>query len=167
MKSRPASLTGAASVLAALSLSGCLTAGPDPQDPYEDFNRQMFAFNDGLDRAVLEPVAHGYRAVTNEPIREGVGNFADNLNEPLTFMNHILQFQIPDAGATFGRFLVTTVGIGGIFDPASTMAWHEGRLGQTLGKWGVQPGPYSSCPSSARPTRATHSAWAPISLSTR
>ena len=74
MKTRPASLTGAASVLAALSLSGCLTAGANPEDPYEDFNRQMFAFNDGLDQAVLEPVAHGYRAVTNEPIREGVGN---------------------------------------------------------------------------------------------
>lgn len=149
MKSRPASLTGAASVLAALSLSGCLTAGPDPQDPYEDFNRQMFAFNDGLDRAVLEPVAHGYRAVTNEPIREGVGNFADNLNEPLTFVNHILQFQIPDAGATFGRFLVnTTVGIGGIFDPASTMGMQRTKedFGQTLGKWGVQPGPYLVLP---------------------
>jgi phospholipid-binding lipoprotein MlaA len=149
MTLRSASLTGAASVLAAFTLSGCLTAGPNPEDPYEDFNRQMFAFNDGLDRAVLEPVAKGYRAITNEPIREGVGNFADNLNEPLTFVNHVLQGQIPDAGATFGRFVVnTTVGIGGIFDPASAMGMQRTKedFGQTLGKWGVGSGPYLVLP---------------------
>src|SRR5690349_18806565 len=122
MKNRMAVLPGAASMLAAFTLSGCLTAGPNPEDPYEDFNRQMFAFNEGLDKAVLEPVAHGYRAVTNEPIREGVGNFTGNLNEPLTFVNHVLQGQIPDAGATFGRFVInSTLGVAGIFDPASVM----------------------------------------------
>lgn len=149
MTFRSASLTGAASVFAAFTLSGCLTAGPNPEDPYEDFNRQMYAFNDGLDRAVLEPVAKGYRAVTNEPIREGVGNFADNLNEPLTFVNHVLQGQIPDAGATFGRFVVnTTVGIAGIFDPASAIGIQRTRedFGQTLGKWGVGGGPYLVLP---------------------
>ena len=149
MKSRPASLTGAASILAALSLSGCITAGANPEDPYEDFNRSMFAFNDGLDRAVIEPVAHGYRAITNEPVREGVGNFTMNLNEPLTFVNHVLQGQIPDAGATFGRFVVnTTVGIVGIFDPASAMGMQRTKedFGQTLGKWGVGSGPYLVLP---------------------
>jgi len=149
MKPRMATLPGAASMLAAFTLSGCLTAGPNPEDPYEDFNRQMFAFNEGLDRAVLEPVAQGYRAVTNEPIREGVSNFTSNLNEPLTFVNHVLQGHIPDAGATFGRFVVnTTVGIGGIFDPASTMGMQRTRedFGQTLGSWGVEPGPYLVLP---------------------
>ena len=149
MKSTPASLTGVASALAALTLSGCITAGANPEDPYEDFNRQMFAFNDGLDRAVLEPVAKGYRAVTNEPVREGVGNFTSNLNEPLTFVNHILQFQIPDAGATLGRFVVnTTVGIAGIFDPASAIGMQRTKedFGQTLGKWGVGGGPYLVLP---------------------
>jgi len=149
MTFKSVSLTGAASVLAAFTLSGCLTAGPNTDDPYEDFNRQMFAFNDGLDRAVLEPVAKGYRAVTNEPIREGVGNFADNLNEPLTFVNHILQGQIPDAGATFGRFVVnTTVGVAGIFDPASAIGMQRTKedFGQTLGKWGVGGGPYLVLP---------------------
>lgn len=149
MSSKSASFTGAASVLAALSLTGCITAGPDQEDPYESFNRQMFAFNDGLDRAVLEPVAHGYRAITNEPIREGVGNFTSNLNEPLTFVNHVLQGQIPDAGATFGRFVVnTTVGIVGIFDPASAIGMQRTTedFGQTLGKWGVQTGPYLVLP---------------------
>ena len=149
MKTRMAILPGAASMLAALSLSGCLTVGPDPEDPYEDFNRQMFAFNEGLDQAVLSPVAHSYRAVTNEPVREGVGNFASNLNEPVTFVNHVLQGKLPDAGATFGRFVInTTVGIAGIFDPASSMGIQRTKedFGQTLGTWGVDSGPYLVLP---------------------
>jgi phospholipid-binding lipoprotein MlaA len=149
MKIKTAVLPGAASMLAAFSLSGCITAGPNPDDPYEDFNRQMFAFNEGVDRAVLEPVAYGYRAVTNEPIREGVGNFTSNLNEPLTAVNHILQGKIPDAGATVGRFVInSTIGIAGIFDPAAAMGIQRTKedFGQTLGAWGVQPGPYLVLP---------------------
>ena len=86
---------GAAVLLTTLLLSGCLTAGPNPEDPYEEFNRQMYAFNEGLDKAIIEPVAHGYRAVTNEPVREGVSNFVSNLGEPLTFTNQILQEKSP------------------------------------------------------------------------
>lgn len=149
MKMRLAILPGAASALAALSLSGCITAGPDPQDPYEDFNRQMFAFNEGVDKAIIEPVAYGYRAVTNEPIREGVGNFSSNLGEPLTFVNHVLQGKLPDAGATFGRFVInTTVGVAGIFDPASSIGIQRTKedFGQTLGTWGVDDGPFLVLP---------------------
>lgn len=136
--------------LAAMAASGCVTTtAANAEDPYEDFNRQMFAFNEGLDKAVIEPVAYGYRAVTNEPVREGVGNFASNLNEPLTFVNHVLQGKLPDAGATLGRFVVnTTVGIAGIFDPASAMGLQRTKedFGQTLGAWGVQPGPFLVLP---------------------
>lgn len=135
--------------LAAMALSGCLTAGPNPEDPYEDFNRQMFAFNDGVDRAIIKPVAQGYRAVTNEPIREGVGNFSANLGEPLTAVNHVLQGKIPDAGATVGRFLInSTVGIAGIFDPASAIGIGRTKedFGQTLGTWGVNSGPFLVLP---------------------
>lgn len=149
MKTRLAILPGAAAALAAVSLSGCVTAGPDPGDPYEDFNRQMFAFNEGLDRAVIEPVAKGYRAVTNEPVREGVGNFTSNLNEPLTAVNHVLQGKLPDAGATLGRFLInTTVGVVGIFDPASAIGLQRTSedFGQTLGTWGVESGPFLVLP---------------------
>jgi phospholipid-binding lipoprotein MlaA len=143
-----AALPGALSALATLSLSACAT-GPNPDDPYEDFNRQMFAFNEGLDKAVIEPVAYGYRAVTNEPIREGVGNFTGNLNEPLTAVNHVLQGKLPDAGATVGRFLInSTLGIVGIFDPASAMGIQRTKedFGQTLGAWGVDSGPYLVLP---------------------
>ena len=149
MKTSMAILRGTATAVAALSLSGCLTAGPDPQDPYEDFNRQMFAFNEGLDQAVIEPIARGYEAVTNEPVREGVGNFTSNLNEPLTFVNHVLQGQLPDAGATLGRFVInSTVGVAGIFDPASSMGMQRTKedFGQTLGTWGVDSGPFLVLP---------------------
>ncbi len=148
MTYRMAALPGALSALATLSLSACAT-GPNPDDPYEDFNRQMFAFNEGLDKAVIEPVAYGYRAVTNEPIREGVGNFTGNLNEPLTAVNHVLQGKLPDAGATVGRFLInSTLGIVGIFDPASAMGIERTKedFGQTLGAWGVESGPYLVLP---------------------
>jgi phospholipid-binding lipoprotein MlaA len=143
-----AALPGALSALATLSLSACAT-GPNPDDPYEEFNRQMFAFNEGVDKAVIEPVAYGYRTVTNEPIREGVGNFTGNLNEPLTAVNHVLQGKLPDAGATVGRFLInSTIGIAGIFDPASAMGIQRTKedIGQTLGAWGVSSGPYLVLP---------------------
>lgn len=149
MKSKLAILPGITTALAAMTLSGCITAGSNPDDPYEDFNRQMFAFNEGLDKAVIEPVAYGYRAVTNDTVREGVGNFTNNLNEPLTFVNHVLQGKLPDAGATLGRFVVnTTVGVAGIFDPASSLGITRTQedFGQTLGAWGVQPGPFLVLP---------------------
>lgn len=148
MTNRMAALPGALSALATLSLSACVT-GPNPDDPYEDFNRQMFAFNEGVDKAVIEPVAYGYRAVTNEPIREGVGNFTGNLNEPLTAVNHVLQGKLPDAGATVSRFLInSTIGLAGIFDPASAMGIQRTKedFGQTLGAWGVDSGPYLVLP---------------------
>lgn len=149
MNFKMAHLPGIAAALAAMTLSGCMTAGPNPEDPYEDFNRQMFAFNEGLDKAVVEPVAYGYRTVTNDTVREGVGNFSNNLNEPLTFVNHVLQGKLPDAGATLGRFVVnTTVGVAGIFDPASSMGITRTQedFGQTLGAWGIQPGPFLVLP---------------------
>ena len=84
--------------------------------------------------------------MTNEPIREGVGNFTGNLNEPLTFVNHVLQGKLPDAGATVGRFVInTTIGVAGIFDPASAMGMQRTKedFGQTLGAWGVAAGSLS------------------------
>jgi phospholipid-binding lipoprotein MlaA len=142
-------LSCTAAAASALLTAACATVTAENPDPYEDFNRQMFAFNEGLDQAVIEPLAYGYRSVTNEPVREGVGNFSKNLGEPLTFVNHVLQGKLPDAGATLGRFVVnTTVGVGGVFDPASTMGLQRTNedFGQTLGVWGVEPGPFIVLP---------------------
>lgn len=118
-------------------------------DPLEGWNRQVYAFNDGVDRAVLEPVAKGYRAVTNEPIRGGVSNFLTNLNQPVVFANTVLQGKPGAAIDTFSRFAVnSTFGIAGIFDLATSLDVPEHRedFGQTLGVWGVPNGPYLVLP---------------------
>jgi phospholipid-binding lipoprotein MlaA len=145
MRSLPALLLGGAFLL-----GGCATVtAENAEDPYEDFNRQMFAFNEGLDRAVVEPVAKGYRAITNEPVRNGVSNVLNNLGEPLTFANEVLQGKIPDAAGTVGRFLInSTIGIAGIFTPAQAIGIErtDEDFGQTLGVWGFESGPYLMLP---------------------
>ena len=116
---------------------------------FEGFSRAMFKFNYALDKVVFEPVAKGYRALPN-PVRQGTGNAVDNLRSLLTFSNHILQGDFREAGITVGRFAInTTVGILGVFDPASRLGLEEqGKedFGQTLGAWGVDSGCYFVLP---------------------
>jgi phospholipid-binding lipoprotein MlaA len=130
-------------------LSACATVARPDADPYEGFNRKMYAFNDSVDRAVLEPTAKGYRAVTNEPVRQGVSNFLFNVSEPVNFANNLLQGKLPQAASTAGRFVVnTTVGIAGVFDPAQAIGLEKARadFGTTLGRWGFASGPYLVLP---------------------
>jgi len=109
----------------------------------------MFSFNHGLDKVVFEPVAKGYRALP-VPIRKGTGNVVDNLRSLLTFSNNILQGDFREAGNTAGRFAInTTVGILGIWDPATALGLEEkGKedFGQTLGTWGADTGCYFVLP---------------------
>lgn len=131
--------------------SSCATAGSvaSEQDPLEPFNRKMYAFNDAVDHVVLEPAAKGYRAVTTPIIREGVSNFVENLGEPVTFVNNVLQGRLPSAAGTAGRFVInTTAGVGGVVDTASAVGIQRTKadFGQTLGLWGVAPGPYLVLP---------------------
>lgn len=143
-------------------LAGCAT-GPnaDPRDPIEPFNRGVYRFNDALDTAVLKPVATAYRDVTPELIRRGVGNFFANLEDSWSFVNNALQFKGQAAGDSLARFGINTFfGMGGIFDVASDLSIerHSRDFGQTLGYWGVAPGPYLVLPllgpSSLRDTAA-------------
>jgi phospholipid-binding lipoprotein MlaA len=127
-------------------ISGCAT-GPtaNPTDPLEPFNRRMFAFNEGVDKAVLKPVAEGYRAVTPQPIRAGVTNFFDNLEDLWSAVNSALQLRPQNTAENFMRFSVNTVfGLGGVLDVASEMGIerHQEDFGKTLGRWGVPAGPY-------------------------
>lgn len=118
-------------------------------DPFEGWNRQVFGFNNAIDVAVLEPTAKGYRAITNEPIRGGVSNFLTNLNQPIVFANAVLQAKPEAALDTLGRFMInTTIGIGGIFDPATSagVREHQEDFGQTLGVWGFSEGPFLMLP---------------------
>ena len=118
-------------------------------DPWEGFNRHLFGVHQAVDNAVLEPVARGYRAVTPRPLRTGVVNFLRNLKAPVVLANDLLQGEVNRAGSTVGRFAInTTMGIGGIFDPATSMGLehHDEDFGQTLAVWGVPSGPYIFVP---------------------
>lgn len=138
---------------AALSLSACASTAETPagtvNDPYEGWNRDVFAFNEAVDKAVLEPAARGYRAATPGFFRTGVRNFLSNLNSPVVFVNDVLQVEPERAGTTFSRFAInTTLGIGGLFDVAgaSGLERHSEDFGQTLAVWGVDSGPFLVMP---------------------
>ena len=140
------SVLGLAAVLAA---PGIASAQEAQSDPWEGFNRDMFAVHESMDQAVLEPVARGYRAVTPRPVRRGVLNFLRNLRAPVIFVNDVLQGEVGRAGTTAARFGVnTTIGIAGVFDPATSMGLerHDEDFGQTLAVWGVDSGPYVFVP---------------------
>lgn len=118
-------------------------------DPWEGANRNLYAVHEGIDEAILEPVARGYRAITPRPLRTGVTNFIRNLRGPVIFANDVLQGEFSRAGATAARFSInTTIGIVGLFDPATNMGFerHDEDFGQTLAVWGVEPGPYLFIP---------------------
>lgn len=138
-----------------LALSGCVgprAAAPGDetfQDPFEDTNRSIFAFNQAVDRNVLVPVAEAYRTVVPPPAQQSLHDFLQNLNHPIIFANDVLQGQTTLAAQTFGRLVVnTTVGIGGMFDVASRIGipYHTNDLGVTLATWGFDSGPYIVVP---------------------
>jgi len=134
-------------VMAAL-LGGCATTG-NSKDPLEGFNRGMFAFNEGLDKAVIKPVAKGYEAILPQPARNGVSNFFANIEDVYIAVNNLLQGKVPDAINDAGRVLVnTTLGVLGFMDVASDLGVekHNEDFGQTLGWWGVGNGPYVVLP---------------------
>lgn len=118
-------------------------------DPYEKFNRKIFAFNSVVDRAVLRPITLGYKKITNTFIRARVSSFLDNLNTPVTIINYGLQMNSHDTIKGLWRFIInTTFGIGGLFDLASKkgLVVTKQTLGSTLAHYGVGPGPYLVIP---------------------
>lgn len=133
----------------AATLGGCATANSNPKDPFEKFNRSMFAFNDTIDKAALKPVATAYKKVLPTFVQTGVSNFFGNLADIWTGVNNLLQGKGKDGASDLGRFaLNSTVGILGLFDVASEagMRKHNEDFGQTLGVWGVPSGPYLMLP---------------------
>ena len=122
---------------------------PVAYDPGEKFNRQVHRFNNAVDRTVARPLARAYVAAVPRPVRLGVGNFFDNLRQPLTMVNQLLQGRPRHAVQTLGRFVVnSTLGIGGVFDPASDlkMKRRSEDFGQTLGIWGWRSSRYVELP---------------------
>jgi phospholipid-binding lipoprotein MlaA len=136
-------------LLLAVTLAGCATTGANPADPLEPINRAIFRFNDGVDAAVLKPLAHGYRAVTPAPVRTCVANFFSNLDDVWISANNVLQGKFEQGMGDILRFAFnSTLGMLGAIDVASDMGLekHNEDFGQTLGKWGLGPGPYLVLP---------------------
>lgn len=129
-----------------LCLVACAT-GPnaDPRDPLEPMNRGISTVNHAIDKAVLSPVARGYRTVTPSPVRTAVGNFFGNIQEVWSIPNSLLQGKVKHAIESTMRVSFNTVfGFGGLLDIATElrMQRHDEDFGQTLGVWGVPTGPY-------------------------
>jgi len=121
---------------------------PSIADPLEGLNRVTFALNDKLYRGVLKPVARGLWVIP-APVRRSGANFFDNLGSPVSAMNALLQFDLPNTGTELSRFLInTSIGLLGFFDPASDLGIARDRedLGQTLAKWGFGHGFYLVLP---------------------
>lgn len=139
-------------VLVLLICTGCASTGNqvrEPHDPYEGFNRSMFAFNKALDQAIFGPISKGYTAVTPAPAREAIFNFFDNLAYLTTAINQFLQGKIEKGFEDTGRFIVnSTFGLGGLVDFASgiEMPRRTEDFAQTLAVWGVGAGPYLELP---------------------
>lgn len=137
--------------VACLLLGGCATLeGPEnPDDPYESFNRGMFAFNETVDDYALKPVARAYNFVMPDFLNKAVTNFFNNLDDIVVFANELLQFKFDEALETSARFVFnTTFGLLGTVDVASSMDLpkHHEDFGQTLAVWGVDSGPYLVLP---------------------
>lgn len=118
-------------------------------DPWRPVNRPLFALGMGIDHVVIAPITHTYMHVTPLPVRNRVSSAVYNLNEPSTAFEDILQGHPKKAGRATARFVInSTVGILGLFDVASRwgIASHESDFGQTLGRYGAQPGPYIFLP---------------------
>jgi phospholipid-binding lipoprotein MlaA len=147
---------GAKSVFMGLALAGLLTGCAtlpsgerDPRDRFERTNRAIYRFNDALDRNVAKPVAKAYVKVTPAPVRTGFSNFFRNLASPTVMANGLLQLKMKEFATETARLVVnTTLGIGGLFDPATQLGLPAGNedFGQTLGRWGLPSGPYVVLP---------------------
>jgi phospholipid-binding lipoprotein MlaA len=164
----------AAIFLAASLVTGCATVPEDPDDraafeeandPIEPANRRLFAFNQGVDRIIVRPLAEAYAVVPerarrsvrnflNNPVvperaRRSVRNFLNNLRTPVIFANDVFQAEVSRAGVTLGRFAInSTIGVAGLFDVATRMGleFHDEDFGQTLAVWGIPEGPYIVLP---------------------
>ncbi len=141
-------------------LAGCATPPPasDPEgvadyrqtnDPLEPTNRVLYAVNDGIDAAIIRPLAVGYTYAVPEVLRTHIHNILDNLNNPVILANDMMEGKPRRAGDTMMRLLInTTLGLGGIFDVADSMGYtaHDADFGITLAMWGVPDGPFLFLP---------------------
>ena len=138
-------------LLTFLGLCGCAGATHSDADTsaLEQYNRTMFNINDKIDKAVIRPMAKGYRAITNSFVRQRVTDFFNNISEPVSAANHILQGEVHNSAQNVGRFMINTVvGGAGLFDVASKVGLEQKKTGfdETMSTWCVPDGPYIILP---------------------
>lgn len=141
--------TGVLSVALGAVVASLPAVAEPERDPWEGFNRSVFAFNETLDRYAIRPVANGYQYVTPDIVEQGVSNVFDNVAELGNVVNSLLQLKFDDAGSSFARLTFnTTFGLLGVLDVATPMGIESRNedFGQTLGYWGVESGPYLVLP---------------------
>jgi phospholipid-binding lipoprotein MlaA len=133
-----------------LLLQACASVkNADVRDPWEPMNRSVYNFNEVLDGVAIKPAAKAYIAVLPSPVRTGIHNFVGNLGDVWTLTNTALQLKLQATAETFMRISVNTfIGLGGVLDVATEMRLEKRKedFGQTLGYWGVKPGPYLVLP---------------------
>lgn len=156
LKTKSKSLGLVLSAIAVMTLPGCASsqqgeiyeAGILISDPYEEYNRHVFAFNQSVDDILINPIIETYRVVP-KPARTGVRNVLTNLNSPVILANQLLQGDLDGAGDVLLRFSINTlVGLGGLFDVAGYegIEYEHEDFGQTLAVWGLDHGPYFVLP---------------------
>ena len=136
-------------VAACSAQNGTGESGDAIYDPYEETNRNIHAFNRGLDRAVVRPVGVGITTILPDEVEDSIGNFATNLGQPKVMVNSLLQGDLRGLGISTVRFLTnSTLGLFGLFDVASELnvPQHDADFGQTLYVWGVKEGAYIEIP---------------------
>lgn len=140
-------------VLLSLLLTACAgtqSRNTDPEkDPWEGFNRKVYAFNDGLDRIIVRPIAVGYDKIMPDPFQRGVGNFYRNLDAPVTLLSQLLQGKFKQSLDSLSRFVMnSTIGLLGFFDVATKFGipFYNEDLGQTLATWGYTDSRYLLLP---------------------
>lgn len=151
LKANALALMATTAITSSVMTTGAMAEDAKNPDPWEGFNRSVYTFNDTMDRYFMKPVAQSYRAVTPDPVEDGISNVFDNLLEVRNIINDILQWKWGQAANDTGRFLVnSTVGVVGLFDVAQHIGLPENDggedFGQTLAVWGVGSGPYVVIP---------------------
>lgn len=148
-RASPSRLVLISLLLAALAACSRPEPAPVSYDPLEGFNRNVHAFNRGLDRNAVRPASMAYDAAIPDDIEFWLGDFARNADRPRIIVDQLLQFRLKDAGVSTWRFLInSTWGVLGLFDAASTFGIPETEadFGQTLSVWGVGEGAYVELP---------------------
>jgi phospholipid-binding lipoprotein MlaA len=146
---RPLLLAAAGAAALLLPQAAAAQDAAVPHDPLEKLNRKTFALNQAFDRFILGPLVFVYVKVLPRPVRQAVHNVVTEIGEPQVFANDVLQARPKRAGRTLVRFVANaTVGLGGLLDPATKMGLphRDNGFGDTLGRWGVKPGPYVVLP---------------------